>query len=206
MNRPKIRNQIQIPLQNGKMSGKLSTFYGLSDGLEHIAIQLGEINSSLVPLVRIHSECLTGDVFGSAKCDCGPQLSEAMSDIAQRGGYLLYMRQEGRGIGLYNKIDAYALQSKGLNTYAANRALGFPEDMRDFKCAAEMLKALGVHQIELLSNNPRKLSQIQAYGIEVLTRRSTQFYENPDNASYLKTKCQFGGHDFSSLMKIAAEV
>lgn len=206
MNGAKIRNQIQIPLQNGKMRGQLFTFSGLSDGLEHIALQLGEGNPSTAPLVRIHSECLTGDVFGSAKCDCGPQLSEAMSKISSHGGYLLYLRQEGRGIGLYNKIDAYALQSEGLNTYAANRALGFPEDMRDFRCAAEMLKALGVNQIELLSNNPRKLSQIQKYGIEVVQRRSTQFFENPENANYLQAKSQFGGHLFPSLFKIVAEV
>jgi GTP cyclohydrolase II len=124
------------------VTAEVVTFHGLADGAEHVALVLGDPGPAATALVRLHSECLTGDVFGSARCDCGPQLREAVERIAGTGGVLLYLRQEGRGIGLYNKLDAYALQNQGLDTYQANLALGLPEDARDYTAAAQMLAAL----------------------------------------------------------------
>jgi GTP cyclohydrolase II len=144
--------------------------------------------------VRLHSECLTGDVLGSQRCDCGPQLREAVERIAAVGGYLLYLRQEGRGIGLYNKLDAYALQDAGLDTYQANVALGFGEDDRDYSVAAEMLVALGVHRIDLLTNNPDKVAQLRAAGIAVDGWVPTAVHRTPANAPYLAAKASHG-HD-----------
>src|SRR5205823_9637750 len=138
-------------------NARVFSFEGLVDRREHLAFALGDrtaphsADERRVPLIRPHSECLTGDVFGSARCDCGPQLREAVERIASTGGVLLYLRQEGRGIGLYNKLDAYALQDAGLDTYEANTALGFAEDARDYTAAAQMLAALGVGPLDLLS-------------------------------------------------------
>jgi GTP cyclohydrolase II len=147
-----------------------------------------------MPLVRLHSECLTGDVFGSQRCDCGPQLREAVEEIAREGGFLLYLRQEGRGIGLYEKLDAYALQDQGLDTYQANEALGHPADARDYTAAAQMLTALGHTTIALLSNNPDKGAQLQALGISVATRRPTGVFARAANRRYLETKIFTTGH------------
>lgn len=203
---PSIRSRVRVPIFEGKSVAEVITFRDLSDGREHIALALGPVEEANTPTVRLHSECLTGDVFGSARCDCGPQLSESMKRIEEVGGYLLYLRQEGRGIGLYNKIDAYLLQDSGLDTYEANRTLGFADDLRDFKCAAEMLKALGVHRVNLLSNNPRKEHQLIEYGITVVGTSATQFYENPNNALYLKAKRISGGHRFPERISRAVEV
>ncbi|WP_405584995.1 GTP cyclohydrolase II [Streptomyces sp. NBC_01092] len=185
------RARVRVPLrfQDGyAVDAELVTFHGLADGLEHVAVVLGDPAPGTTPLVRLHSECLTGDVFGSARCDCGPQLREAVERIAERGGVLLYLRQEGRGIGLYNKLDAYALQDEGLDTYAANAALGLPEDARDYTAAAQMLTALGIGELDLLSNNPDKADQLRALGIEVQGRVPTGVFATPDNVRYLRAK------------------
>ncbi|MGV9337036.1 GTP cyclohydrolase II [Streptomyces sp. NPDC003688] len=183
------RARVRVPLRFGDgytADAELVTFHGLTDGQEHLALVLGDPGP--VPLVRLHSECLTGDVFGSARCDCGPQLREAVERIAVRGGVLLYLRQEGRGIGLYNKLDAYALQDQGLDTYAANAALGLPEDARDYTAAAQMLGALDITELDLLSNNPDKAAQLRALGISVRDRVPTGVFTTPHNVRYLRAK------------------
>jgi GTP cyclohydrolase II len=145
-------------------------------------------------LVRPHSECLTGDVFGSQRCDCGAQLREAVERITDSGGFLLYLRQEGRGIGLYSKLDAYALQDAGLDTYEANLALGHREDERSYLVAAQMLRALGVSRTALLSNNPDKARQLGRFGVTVAERVPTGVHLSDTNARYLATKALRGGH------------
>jgi GTP cyclohydrolase II len=190
-----VRREVQLPLRvadGSSVPTRMYTFDGLVDGREHVAIGLGEADRE-VPLVRLHSECLTGDVLGSARCDCGPQLQEAIARISHTGGYLLYLRQEGRDIGLYNKIDAYALQEDGLDTYEANRALGFAEDERDYAVAVQMLGALGVERLDLLSNNPDKADQLEAAGLDVVRRVRTGLHVSPVNLGYLTTKAA-GGH------------
>jgi GTP cyclohydrolase II len=186
-----IRTRVRVPLRFGDGYGvdsELVTFHGLADGQEHLAVVLGDPDAATTPLVRLHSECLTGDVFGSARCDCGPQLREAVERIAQRGGYLLYLRQEGRGIGLYNKLDAYALQDQGYDTYEANSALGLPEDGRDYTAAAQMLAALGVDSVDLLSNNPDKAAQLRELGMPIRDRVPTGVHATPHNLHYLRAK------------------
>ena len=144
--------------------------------------------------MRVHSECLTGDVLGSRRCDCGPQLQESLERVETAGGYVLYLRQEGRGIGLYAKLDAYALQDEGLDTYDANLALGFAEDERDYTVAAQMLAALGVRRLRLLSNNPDKALQLAAHGIEVTARVPTAVHLCATNRRYLSAKAHRGLH------------
>ncbi|MFJ2233056.1 GTP cyclohydrolase II [Streptomyces sp. NPDC087859] len=185
------RSRVRVPLRFGdgySVDSELVTFHGLADGQEHVAVVLGDPAPGSVPLVRLHSECLTGDVFGSARCDCGPQLREAVERIAERGGVLLYLRQEGRGIGLYNKLDAYALQDQGLDTYAANTALGLPEDDRDYTAAAQMLRSLGIGSLDLLSNNPDKAGQLRDLGIDVHDRVPTGVFTTAHNVRYLRAK------------------
>ncbi len=199
-----IRRDVRLPLRladGSSVPARMVTFDRLLDGREHVAVGLGELASSNparpgagVPLVRLHSECLTGDVLGSARCDCGPQLQEAITRIARVGGYLVYLRQEGRDIGLYNKIDAYALQEDGLDTYEANRALGFADDQRDYTVAAQMLLALGVDRLELLSNNPDKAAQLEAAGLAVERRVATGLHLSAVNRGYLAAKADLGGH------------
>jgi GTP cyclohydrolase II len=170
------------------------TFTGLADGKEHLALGLGDYRSNPIPLVRPHSECLTGDVFGSERCDCGPQLREAVERIASAGGFLLYLRQEGRGIGLYAKLDAYALQDAGLDTYAANRALGHADDERDYTAAAQMLDALGATKVKLLTNNPDKVAQLEELGITVDETQPTGVHLSGSNAGYLRAKVDYTRH------------
>ncbi|MCL2536490.1 MAG: GTP cyclohydrolase II, partial [Nocardiaceae bacterium] len=170
------------------------TFTGLADGKEHLALGVGDYEKAEVPLVRPHSECLTGDVFGSERCDCGPQLREAVERISAVGGYLLYLRQEGRGIGLYAKLDAYALQDQGLDTYEANRALGRGDDERDYTAAAQMLAALGVGEITLLSNNPDKAEQLARLGVGVVEQVPTGVHVSASNVRYLRAKVEHTGH------------
>ena len=195
----RIRTQVAIPLRFGDgyaTSARAFTFGGLVDGREHLALRLGDRRLHTQPgttLVRVHSECLTGDVLGSARCDCGPQLEEAIRRVSHAGGYLLYLRQEGRDIGLYNKIDAYALQDRGLDTYEANRALGFADDARDYTVAVQMLEALDVDRLDLLSNNPDKAAQLETAGLRVERRVRTGLHLSPVNHGYLATKAA-GGH------------
>ena len=193
-----IRNQVELPvrLPDGRLAtGRLVSFDGLVDGREHVAVALGgdgsgrpDDGSAGVPLVRLHSECLTGDVLGSRRCDCGPQLDDSLDLLATVGGYLLYLRQEGRGIGLYAKIDAYRLQDTGLDTFDANLALGYPEDGRDYTVAAQMLRALGVEEIRLLTNNPDKTAQLTRLGIRVTEQVPMTQHVTPANKDYLAAK------------------
>jgi GTP cyclohydrolase II len=199
-----IRTHVLVPLRFADgyaTTARVFSFDGLVDGHEHLAFGLGDRTAAVttagcrpVPMVRPHSECLTGDVFGSQRCDCGPQLREAVERIADAGGFLLYLRQEGRGIGLYSKLDAYALQDTGLDTYEANLALGHREDERSYLAAAQMLRALGVFRIALLSNNPDKARQLRRFGVTVTARVPTGVHLSPTNAHYLATKARRGAH------------
>ena len=192
-----IRTRVTVPLRFAdgySTTAEVITFTGLADGKEHLALALGDVADADVPLVRPHSECLTGDVFGSERCDCGPQLREAVEQIAAVGGYLLYLRQEGRGIGLYAKLDAYALQDLGLDTYAANRALGHADDERDYTAAAQMLTALGAGTVDLLTNNPDKPAQLREHGIEVRAVRATAVHASAANLRYLEAKVTHTNH------------
>ncbi|GGE10919.1 riboflavin biosynthesis protein RibBA [Marinithermofilum abyssi] len=165
------------------------------DHKEHIALVKGKIDPEEPVMVRVHSECLTGDVFGSHRCDCGPQLHAALTQIEQEGtGVLLYMRQEGRGIGLLNKLKAYKLQEEGLDTVEANLKLGFSPDLRDYGIGAQILRDLGVRKMRLLTNNPRKITGLKGYGLEVVERVPIQMPSLPDNEKYLRTKKSKLGH------------
>jgi GTP cyclohydrolase II len=193
-----IRRRVPIPLRFGDGYSTVATvvsFSGLADSQQHVALELGRPAAAALPLVRLHSECLTGDVFGSQRCDCGPQLREAVERITQHGGYVLYLRQEGRGIGLYDKLDAYALQDRGLDTYDANLALGHGADERDYTSAAQMLHVLGASRIGLLSNNPDKGAQLGRLGITIARQVPTALHLTGANAAYLATKARRGGHD-----------
>lgn len=193
-----VRNKVVIPLhKEAGTDATFITFVGLVDGKEHIAIGLGDFASVEVPLVRIHSECLTGDVFASQRCDCGAQLEEAIQKVKQQGGYILYLRQEGRGIGLYNKIDAYALQLEGYDTFEANQKLGFADDLRDFEVAAQMLHTLEASTVQLLSNNPNKVQQLEHYKITVAEMVTTGAYISAGNHSYLKAKVLKANHQMT---------
>lgn len=176
-------------------SGRIFVFRQYAGDMHHLALQLGRVEAGGIPLVRLHSECLTGDVFFSQKCDCGAQLDEAKQLIAREGGFLIYLREEGRGIGLVNKIRAYALQNRGLDTLDANRHIGFDEDERDYLVAANMLRQLGVAQVRLLTNNPLKAQALQAAGIDVVESRPLRTGRTPHNEAYLATKRDRSGHD-----------
>ena len=183
----------KLPL-DGLPDTQIVAFRAADDGQEHVALVVGAFGGK-PPLVRLHSECLTGDVFGSLKCDCGPQLKEALRIIGEAGGgVLLYLRQEGRGIGLANKLRAYALQDRGLDTVDANRRLGFGDDERDYAHAAAILRALGIDRVRLLTNNPNKVAGLHAAGIDVVERVAHHMPANPHNADYLATKRKKSGH------------
>ncbi|WP_135442630.1 GTP cyclohydrolase II [Vibrio tasmaniensis] len=178
------------------IDAELLSFHGLKTDKEHVAVIFKSADKTQdIPLVRMHSECLTGDVFHSSRCDCGEQLDETIRIMGETGGVILYLRQEGRGIGLYNKIDAYRLQSEGMNTYEANNHLGFGDDLRDFTEAAEMLRALGTTKIRLVTNNPKKINELRSFGIEIEEVVNTSAHIKSGNESYLKAKVSHGKHN-----------
>jgi len=187
----------RLPSEHGGTPFEVRAFRSRTDGVEHLAMVRGALTGT--PLVRVHSECLTGDALGSQRCDCGAQLQESLRQISESGnGVLLYLRgHEGRGLGLANKIAAYALQDGGLDTVQANHALGFSADQRDYGVAAQMLKAMGVEQVNLLSNNPRKAAGLRANGIAVRRELPLAIPANPHNAAYLDTKRDKLGHSLA---------
>lgn len=174
------------------------TLYALEqnlDGKEHVALGMGDFSQNTPVLVRVHSECLTGDAFSSLRCDCGPQLDAALQKISNEGrGLVIYLRQEGRGIGLVNKIKAYALQDQGQDTVEANLNLGFKADHREFNVAAEFLSSLGISSIRLMTNNPKKVEALKAENIDVVERVPMKYGKNPHNEHYLSTKTGKMGH------------
>ncbi len=184
---------VELPTKYGDFH--MVVYSSRIDDFEHIALVKGKIDPTIPSLVRVQSECLTGDVFGSLRCDCNDQLAESMERIAKEGsGVLLYMRQEGRGIGLLNKLKAYALQDKGMDTVEANAALGFADDLRDYGIGAQILADLGVKQIRLLTNNPRKIVGLEGYGLTVVEREPLKVESTEKNKKYLQTKKDKMGH------------
>lgn len=193
-----IATRARLPVSASE-DAEIVAFRSADDMREHVALVIGEQRSDVAPLVRLHSECLTGDILGSLKCDCGPQLDAALHAMAHEAasggwGVLLYLRQEGRGIGLVNKLRAYRLQDQGFDTVDANRRLGLPDEARDFPVAARMLELLGVGEVRLMTNNPAKVEALAASGIAVAERVPHQLPANPHNARYLLTKRDRSGH------------
>ncbi len=185
--------EVELPTAYGHF--KLRLYTSSPDGMDHLALIKGNLSECPAPLVRVHSECLTGDVFGSARCDCGNQLHAAMHMVEKEGcGVILYMRQEGRGIGLANKLHAYKLQESGLDTVEANIKLGFPADMRDYGVGAQILVDIGLKRIRLMTNNPKKLIGLQGYGLEIVERVPVVFEPGDFNRRYLETKKTKMGH------------
>ncbi|MBI5521635.1 MAG: bifunctional 3,4-dihydroxy-2-butanone-4-phosphate synthase/GTP cyclohydrolase II [Desulfarculus sp.] len=184
---------VRLPTEFGEF--RAVAYSNSVDNLEHVALVKGDITAEDKVLVRVHSQCLTGDVFGSRRCDCGDQLASALRRIEREGqGVLLYMMQEGRGIGLINKLKAYELQEQGCDTVEANEALGFAADLRDYGIGAQILADLGVRQMRLLTNNPKKMVGLEGYGLSVVERVPLEIPPQPDNEQYLRTKCIKMGH------------
>jgi len=191
---------VDFPIDSGEL--KAIVFRSTVDGREHLALVKGNVGGGRPALVRLHSQCLTGDVFGSKRCDCGEQLAESVERIlAADAGVIIYLHQEGRGIGLANKIKAYALQDQGLDTVEANLQLGFKEDLRDYGIGAQILRDLGVGEARLLTNNPHKIESLQNYGVRV-SRVSLEVTPHLGNIDYLRTKKEKLGHLFSKLKVI----
>ena len=200
MQRERIVERLEeVPLRNRHGLWRIVAYKSRADQETHVALCFGDLanddESGVPPLVRVHSECLTGDVFGSSRCDCGEQLDRAMAQIAAAGrGVVVYLRQEGRGIGLVNKLRAYRLQDEGLDTVEANERLGFPPDKRDYGVGAQILRDLGMSRVRILTNNPKKVSRLSVYGLEVVDQMPIQVPSNPDNRRYLQTKRDKMGH------------
>ncbi len=189
----RILDSARLPTRHGEF--RIVAFANDGDDKDHVAIVRGEVAGAVDVLTRVHSECLTGDAIASLRCDCRDQLDAALDRIgAAERGVVLYLRQEGRGIGLANKVRAYALQDKGLDTVDANLALGFEDDARDYGIAAAMLEALGVASVQLMTNNPDKVDQLEAHGVEVTGRVPHQMASNVHNRGYLETKARRSGH------------
>ena len=189
----KAVSRAQLPTPQGVWTA--ISYASSAEPGDAVALVMGDVTTPEPVLARVHSECLTGDVFGSLRCDCGPQLALAMERIAAEGrGVILYLRQEGRGIGLHNKLRAYALQEQGLDTVEANERLGFPADLRDYGIGVQMLVDLGVRRLRLLTNNPKKIRGLQGYGLEVVEQLPLRVDPNPSNALYLDTKRRKLGH------------
>ncbi|GAA4722868.1 bifunctional 3,4-dihydroxy-2-butanone-4-phosphate synthase/GTP cyclohydrolase II [Brevibacillus fulvus] len=190
-----VRKEVEVSLPSQYGDFRIAAYSNRLDQQEHVALVKGEWTENEPVLVRIHSECLTGDVFGSFRCDCGPQLHQALEQIEQAGkGVLLYMRQEGRGIGLINKLRAYKLQEEGYDTVEANEKLGFPADARNYGLAAQMLRDLGVQKVLLMTNNPLKMQALQGFGLDVVERVPVETPVYPENKQYLQTKIAKMGH------------
>lgn len=190
-----IRKEVEVNLPTAYGTFKAIAYTNILDDKEHIALVKGEIKPNQPTLVRVHSECLTGDIFGSYRCDCGPQLHAALTQIEEEGnGVLLYLRQEGRGIGLINKLKAYVLQEEGLDTVEANEKLGFTADLRDYGIGAQILKDIGIRQMRLLTNNPRKRAGLEGYELEVVERVPLEKGLHDENRKYLQTKKTKLGH------------
>jgi GTP cyclohydrolase II/3,4-dihydroxy 2-butanone 4-phosphate synthase/GTP cyclohydrolase II len=186
-------SEADLPTERGTF--RVVVFRDRRTNVEHVAMVMGQVQGLEGVPVRIHSECLTSEVFGSLKCDCRQQLDRALDFVAQNGrGVVLYLRQEGRGIGLGNKIKAYALQNAGADTYEANRQLGFPDDLRKYDVAAEMLRSLQVRSVDLITNNPLKIAGLVEEGVPVRRRIPSRTSHNPHNLGYLKTKRERSGH------------
>jgi 3,4-dihydroxy 2-butanone 4-phosphate synthase/GTP cyclohydrolase II len=184
---------VNLPTEYGDFT--LHLYRSKVDGQHHLALVRGEVSGKNNVLVRVHSECLTGDVFGSYRCDCGPQLHQAMRQVADAGtGVIVYMRQEGRGIGLAPKIKAYKLQEQGLDTVEANQKLGFGMDLREYGLGAQILTDLGLKTIQLLTNNPKKIVGLEGYGLKIARQVPIKVKANPHNARYLQTKREKLGH------------
>jgi GTP cyclohydrolase II len=191
---PVVERYSEAPLPTARGMFRAIVFRELETGAEHVAMVLGDPAGDGVP-VRVHSECLTSEVLGSLKCDCRAQLDRSLDLIAALGrGVLVYLRQEGRGIGLGNKIRAYALQARGHDTYEANRLLGFPDDLRTYDVAADMLSQLGIHSVDLVTNNPKKIEGLEAAGMPVRRRVALPSPPNPHNVGYLRVKRERTGH------------
>jgi len=188
-----VPSEARLPTEHGEFN--IRVFHESDTGLDHVALTMGDMTGPDPVLMRVHSECLTGDAFGSLRCDCGPQLDAAMKAIADKGwGVILYLRQEGRGIGLHAKIQAYHLQDQGADTLDANLMLGLPGDARNYRIASTMLDAIGISDVCLLSNNPDKAKQLEKYGISVVERMPLVVGVGSSNRDYLRTKVERMGH------------
>jgi 3,4-dihydroxy 2-butanone 4-phosphate synthase / GTP cyclohydrolase II len=185
--------EAKLPTKLGDF--KVIAYKSNADPTEHVAVVMGDVATNEPVLVRVHSQCLTGDIFHSLRCDCGEQIEMAMKRIAEEGrGVVLYMRQEGRGIGLHNKIKAYALQDKGMDTVEANLALGFKADQRDYGVGAQILADLGIHKMRLMTNNPKKMTSLSSYGLKIVEQLPITTKPNKYNKQYLQTKQKKMGH------------